>query len=192
MLTAFALGGGSALPPLLDEHTAASWALTQSSSLGMLQTATSLPHHQVLLPARDKTVHVFGAEAMVPFVESVDSTPGLTYRDKLMAAPAGPFLIVNVGTDHRSYAVYADGLNTVGLLDTKHQGAAYLLSYTDDFEHVVGGLLSAHPLRFLLYRFARGGKPYFVQAEAVCSKWRRWSSQGHLLAFNALDRRLFS
>lgn len=191
MLVAYTLGGVN--PPPLAITATHQWLLTNSNSIGRLQAIVTEPSETVLLPARDKVVEVFGEPATASFVASLDSLPGERYRDKLRQLPPRlPYLIVNLGKDHKSFA-FGGGhycLHTLGLFDSNLK-AAYLMSYTDDMSFVVRAFLQANPLRFLTYRFSPTGQFFFVQAEAISSKWQRWSAQEKLLAFNALEARLY-
>jgi hypothetical protein len=191
MLIAYTLGGVN--PPPLSLTSNYQWLLTNSNSIGRLQALVTEPREVIMLPARDKVVEVFGESTTSAFVAGIDSLPGERYRDKLRQLPPSlPYLIVNLGKDHKSFA-FGGGrhcLHTLGLFDSTRK-AAYLVSYTSDMAFEVKAFLDANPLRFLTYRFSPNGQFFFVQAEAISSKWQRWSAQEKLLAFNALEARLY-
>ena len=197
----FNLGGGNPydLPDFLKQHAG---NLTGSRHSGAWCLETPIKNLELDIPARDKSVKVWGfSDNRVQFLlnklTNIDSElPGTSYRDKLGAQATGATaFILNVNKDtHGSFALLAgpeSHIHVFGVLDTK-LGSSYIMWDTETDR--LRKLLNDDPLRFLIYRFpVINDSCIFVQAEAVCSRWWRWTrtNQSHLQAFNALEHKLY-
>jgi hypothetical protein len=169
-------------------HTRGHWLL-----------ASDRPYETISIPSRDKQVELFGDLTVLrAHIETLDSTEGPNYLSKLTelmeSHTTDGFLgaLVNVNTStHSSMAFVARRpIHFYGLYDTQLDHA-YIVWSTDPT--VLQQVVQPNPLRFLVYRFpVLHNSCMFLAFEAVCAKWWRWTRNGvDLLAFNALERRLF-
>lgn len=159
----------------------------------------------IAIPSRDKVIEFWTQYHHTEFYADlgvIDSWQGRSYRSKLrhslyshMPTPAMLALIANHNTStHSSFALLANDvpIYVVGLYDMKLEGSYVLWS---DDPAVINEITRNDPLRFLLYRFQPLVKNVlFFQPERLCSNWWRWlkQKQGPLLAFNALERQLYT
>ena len=199
----FMLGGPanvSAPLPLFEEHYSGNHIGARARGDWVIDT--DLDHAELIIPARDKRVELLASD-LLDFSEEIggidSSYSDMTYRDKLLIiqqrlVPSFVGIVNNINVDtHGSLAVIFNEVPVyfTGLHDTQ-RNISYLL-WSDD-KSFVSRVLSADPLRYLIYRMPeRTNFSIFLQSEAVCSKWWRWikTHNSVLHAFNALERRMF-
>jgi hypothetical protein len=198
----FNMGGGSPYTLPVFSPNSSGGNITGSRHSGSWLLETDLSCLEIDIPSRDKTVKVWGSsdnrtQFLLSKLAIIDSDlPGTSYRDKLIEHNTGATaFILNINKDtHGSFAIVAGPnttINMFGVLDTK-LGSSYILWGTG--HEKLSALLNSDPLRFLVYRLPPvNDSCVFVQAEAICSRWWRWTrtNQSHLQAFNALEHKLY-
>jgi hypothetical protein len=158
------------------------------------------------IPSRDKVIEYWTQWDRPVFekeLSDLDSWQGRGYKAKLRwmlytrlsQYPDLVALIANHNTStHSSFALLTNDrpIYVVGLYDQQRDGSYVVWS---DDPATINEITYHQPLRFLLYRFQPLVKNVlFFQPERLCSNWWRWlkQKQGPLLAFNALERQLYS
>lgn len=164
---------------------------------GVWYMTSDLVERVINIPSRDKAVHVLATDRILdPVVAAIDSAEGPNYKTKLLQLtpelPEGfhaALINRNVST-HSSFALVSNTpVFVYGIYDQMLE-QAYLFWSTDS--NALVNAVAFDPLRFLLYRFPVLSGCLFVQIETVCAKWWRWSkNNSELMAFNALERRLY-
>jgi hypothetical protein len=183
----FILGGGSVPLPTFTGELVNTVGSTKDKGGFCLES--DLPMQLMNIPSRDKQVMLWTSDDILSRIATIDSFMGSTdYQTKLEAMNLGvQGVILNKG-QHSSIALLGD-LLCYGLYDTRLHIAYYFFT---DSKADLSRVLSADPLRYLIYRFPALETACFIQSEAVCSKWWRWmkTHQSVLHAFNALEHKL--
>jgi hypothetical protein len=196
----FVLNSDGTPPPLDIFHGEPPTSGNHISARGRGNWSLSpFPELTVSIPSRDKQVEIRSpvASQLYQRVSVLDSSPGPTYRSKLLdllgymddLVCEGPRIAVlnNISTStHGSLALLGDFVY-FGLHDPQ-ANVSYLMWTTEPGDLPM--LQARYPLRYLVYRFPQI-PVVFLAGESVCSKWWRWTKSAPLLhAFNALEMRL--
>jgi hypothetical protein len=175
---------GSVVEGTIEARTRGQWMLTHDARSQLLS-----------IPSRDKQVQLIGDliyEAGA--IASIDSEEGPNYRTKLLPLVDVEHdfcgALVNRSTStHSSFAILTNQQLWLWGLHDQYIHHSYLLWSSEP--ETLHRIVQAQPLRHLIYRFPEP-RCLFLPVESICAKWWRWQQgQNDLMAFNALERRLF-
>lgn len=194
--------GGKQVPAVLPVTSTAHTLIEGrvAHRVGHWFLATDLESDVLSIPSRDKQVTLIGHMLNLRSkIEVIDSSQGENYLAKLIDSvvldaqdPLFSGVLVNHNTSTHSSMAFATR-SPIYFYGVHDQQADHSYLVWSSEEDVLNRITAHEPMRYLIYRFPVLENGYlFLPFEAVCAKWWRWSRSGTgLLAFNALERRLF-
>lgn len=185
-------GSAEVLPIFKDYETGSH---TPGRNNGVWFYEKQYKEQEVYLPQRDKQVTVLSDidtdwEQVLVNWEAADLK--MTQADKLgvLQTKVKGTAMLNAKGQHGSWSIVHNSPAPLYLTGVRTSKSVQLLWSTQD---VIPKLRNIHPEAYTFYRFPNIVSHVFLNTQAICSKWWRWSNSKNsdiLKLFNALEVKL--